>query len=97
MILTCCLAGVLGLLTSNIFAGERITLNFNPNWQFIKGDIPDASAHDPNQDDRKWTIVSTPHTYNDVDTFDDWSIPGHVGEQNQWVGRTWYRKIFDVA
>ncbi|MGA2060038.1 MAG: DUF4982 domain-containing protein [Thermoguttaceae bacterium] len=96
MILTCCLAGVLGLHASNVFAGERITLNFNPNWQFIKGDVPGATAQDPNQDNRKWTIVSTPHTYNDVDTFDDWAIPGHVGEQNQWSGRTWYRKIFEV-
>src|SRR5262249_4187338 len=29
-----------------------------------------------------------------VDTFDDWSLAGHRGEQNQWGGRTWYRKAF---
>ena len=37
-----------------------------------------------------------PHTYNDIDTFDDWSLAGHRGEQNQWGGRTWYRKTFTV-
>src|SRR5262249_10144165 len=37
---------------------------------------------------------SVPHTYNDCDTFDDWSLSGHRGEQNQWAGRTWYRKRF---
>jgi len=40
--------------------------------------------------------VSAPHTYNDVDTFDDWSLSGHRGEQNQWSGRTYYRKTFEA-
>jgi hypothetical protein len=44
----------------------------------------------------RWATVSAPHTYNDVDTFDDFSLPGHRGEQNQWGGRTWYRKTFTV-
>jgi len=47
-------------------------------------------------DDRGWTTVSTPHTFNDTDTFDDWSLTGHRGEQNQWGGRTWYRKTFKL-
>ncbi len=38
--------------------------------------------------------MSAPHTYNDVDTFDNWSTPGHRGEQIQFGGRTWYRKTF---
>ena len=38
--------------------------------------------------------ISCPHTYNDIDTFDDFSLPNHRGEQNQFGGRTWYRKIF---
>jgi len=74
--------------------GPRITLNFNLDWRFFKGD-PSGAAK-PSFDDRSWSSVSTPHTYNDTDTFDDWSIPGHRGEQNQWSGRTWYRKTFTL-
>jgi beta-galactosidase len=73
-------------------ADERVTLNFNPDWRFIKADPPNASA--AAFDDRAWAIVSAPHTYNDIDTFDNWSTPGHRGEQIQWGGRTWYRKSF---
>src|SRR5436853_7494088 len=75
-------------------AGERLTLNFNPDWKFIQADVRGAEA--PGFNDRGWTNVSAPHTYNDTDTFDDWSLPGHRGEQNQWGGRTWYRKSFVV-
>lgn len=73
-------------------AAERAILNFNPDWKFIKADP--AGAASVKFDDRDWTLVSTPHTYNDRDTFDDWSLSGHRGEQNQWGGRSWYRKHF---
>ena len=75
-------------------AGERLTLNFNPDWKFVRADPPQAQKED--FDDQSWTNVSTPHTFNDTDTFDDWSLSGHRGEQNQWSGRTWYRKSFTV-
>jgi len=78
----------------NIRAGERQTLNFNPDWKFIQADP--AGASNPQFDDQHWTSVSAPHTYNDRDTFDDWSLTGHRGEQNQWSGRTWYRKTFTL-
>ena len=75
---------VIGLVTAfcvacagETFAAERLTLSFNPDWKFIKAD-PNG-AQQPGFDDRRWTRVSAPHTYNDVDTFDDWSIPGHRG------------------
>jgi beta-galactosidase len=88
-----CAAGLGFLLFSGIaFAAEGVTLNFDPDWKFIKADPPGASAAE--FDDSGWTSVSLPHTYNDIDTFDDWSIPGHVGEMNLWSGRTWYRKTF---
>src|SRR5688572_27897677 len=70
----------------------RLTLNFNPDWRFIKSDP--AGAQQPGFDDAQWATVSAPHTYNDVDTFDDPSLTGHRGEQNQFGGRTWYRKSF---
>jgi beta-galactosidase len=75
-------------------AADRQTLNFNPGWKFIKADPADAFK--PDFKDDTWTNVSAPHTFNDTDTFDDWSVPGHVGETNQWVGRTWYRKSFTL-
>jgi beta-galactosidase len=73
---------------------QRVTLNFNPDWKFIKADP--AGAQEVAFNDSGWTNVSAPHTYNDTDTFDDWSIRGHHGEQNQWGGRTWYRKTFTI-
>src|SRR3954471_8820258 len=75
-------------------SGSRLTLNFNPDWRFIKSDP--AGAQRPDFDDAAWALVSAPHTYNDVDTFDDPSLSGHRGEQNQFGGRTWYRKSFVV-
>ena len=82
----------LGCLAAQLDASERLTLNFNPQWKFVKADA--AGAEQPDFDDQQWVTVSAPHTYNDVDTFDDWSLSGHRGEQNQWAGRTWYRKTF---
>src|SRR5215470_19493808 len=77
-----------------IRAAERLTLNFNPDWKFIKADPAGAAQHAFN--DAGWTNVSAPHTFNDTDTFDNWSPPNHIGETNQWAGRTWYRKSFTV-
>jgi beta-galactosidase len=88
----CAAAVVLVMVCGKSPAAERLVLNFNPDWKFSKAD-PNG-AQQPGFDDRQWSSVSAPHTYNDIDTFDDWSIPGHRGEQNQWGGRTWYRKSF---
>lgn len=75
-------------------AAPRETINFNPDWRFTKSDPAGAAA--VQFDDRTWTNISAPHTFNDTDTFDDSSLSGHRGEQNQWSGRTWYRKTFLV-
>ena len=69
-----------------------MTLNFNPDWKFIKADVPGAAQ--PGFDDAGWSTVSLPHTFNDVDTFDDMAPGRMLGETNQWSGRTWYRKTF---
>ncbi|HVM61297.1 MAG TPA: DUF4982 domain-containing protein [Verrucomicrobiae bacterium] len=83
---------MLALQGPRIATAERVTLNFDPDWKFIRADVPQAHAVD--FDDQAWTVVSAPHTYNDVDTFDDYSLGGMRGEINQWSGRTWYRKTF---
>ena len=81
-----------GLDSSQVQAADRLTLNFNLDWRFTHDDLSLAAGFD----DRQWAAISAPHTYNDTDTFDDWSIPGHRGEQDQWGGRTWYRKTFET-
>src|SRR5436190_1969642 len=88
------LLGLLFLFAQSVSAGERQTLNFNPDWKFVKADP--AGAFRAQFDASGWTTVSAPHTFNDTDTFDDWVIPTHIGETNQWAGRTWYRKSFTV-
>src|SRR5215469_15664111 len=54
--------------------GERLTLNFNSGWKFLKADP--ANAERAQFDDSSWATVSAPHTFNDTDTFDNWCIPG---------------------
>jgi beta-galactosidase len=75
-------------------AGPRQKFNFDYQWRFMKGDVANGAA--TNLDDSAWPVVNAPHTYNDTDTYDDWSPSGHRGEMNQWGGRTWYRKHFAV-
>jgi beta-galactosidase len=81
------------LLAAIHLSGSQI-FNFNADWRFIKADVPGAEVAEFDDDD--WETVSAPHTYNDVDTFDDFSPPAHAGEMEQWGGKTWYRKSFYV-
>ena len=85
---------VAALLAVSLRSQSRTDLNFNPDWLFTRAD-PQGAASDL-FDDSGWTAVSTPHTFNDVDTFAHWSVPGHRGEQASWGGRTWYRKHFRI-
>jgi beta-galactosidase len=42
-------------------------MNFDLNWKFLREDVAGAEA--PAFDDSKWATVSTPHSFNDVDSF----------------------------
>ena len=79
---------------AEISKGNRIKYNFNLDWKFIKENP--KNAQEINFNDSSWSTVSTPHTFNDIDTFDDMSIGGHKGEKNQWRGTVWYRKHFKL-
>jgi beta-galactosidase len=87
-------AGLAAIFFTSLLAHADERLNFDSDWKFIKADPTNASNADFDTSD--WASVSLPHTYNDTDTFDDFSLPGHRGEQNQWGGRTWYRKTFSL-
>jgi beta-galactosidase len=74
-------------------ASPRVTFNFNPGWKFIKQDVPGAEA--VAFDDSKWDAVSTPHTYNDIDSYDEIISHSH-GENTEYMGIAWYRKHFKL-
>ena len=78
----------------DLIKSNRTKYNFNLDWKFIKENPVNAEA--VNLNDASWENVSCPHTFNDVDTFDDLSKGGHYGESNQWRGTVWYRKHFKL-
>jgi beta-galactosidase len=46
-------------------------------------------------DDSKWSDVSAPHTFNDIDSYT--AIISHSGgDRRAWTGITWYRKHFKL-
>jgi beta-galactosidase len=78
-------------------ASPRRVYNFDTNWKFFKEDKSKASgAQAPAFDDSTWTAVSTPHTYNDVDSFRGLISHGG-GDRGVWKGTAWYRKHFKLA
>ncbi len=90
-------AACLGLQSTNATpysppTSGRETYNFNPDWKFIKQDVPGADA--AVFDDSKWDSVSTPHTWNDIDSYDEFIARG--GEKSLYMGPAWYRKYFKL-
>ena len=71
----------------------RAKLNFDLNWKFIREDVAGAEA--PGFDDSSWTTVSTPHTFNDVDSFRQ-IISHSGGDRGTFKGLSWYRKHFKL-
>jgi beta-galactosidase len=71
----------------------RLRLNFNLNWRFIREDVSGAEVS--SFDDSRWSIISTPHSFNDVDSFR--KIISHSGgDLGTYKGLTWYRKHFKL-
>jgi beta-galactosidase len=71
----------------------RVKLNFDLNWKFIRDDVAGAEAL--GFDDSSWTTVSTPHTFNDVDSFRQ-IISHSGGDRGTYKGLSWYRKHFKL-
>lgn len=80
-------------ITTKGFSQARETLNFDSNWQFSKGDFPEAEK--PVFNDSKWRTLNVPH---------DWSIEGPYDRNNPSArgggylptGIGWYRKKFNI-
>jgi len=71
----------------------RAKLNFDLNWKFVRQDVPGAEAS--GFDDSGWTTISTPHTFNDVDSFRQ-IISHSGGDRGTYKGLAWYRKHFKL-
>ncbi len=72
-------------------ASVRQTLNFNLDWKFIRQDVAGAEA--PGFDDKAWQTISTPHSFNDFDSFRE-IISHGGGDRGTYKGLSWYRKHF---
>jgi beta-galactosidase len=77
---------------SYVAPGEA-DFSMDPGWMFIKQDQSGAQATAASE--TGWTSVSTPHTYNDVDSFRG-TISHSGGDHGLYQGTTWYRKHFKV-
>jgi beta-galactosidase len=67
--------------------------SMDPGWKFIKQDASGAQA--TNFTETGWDPVSTPHTYNDVDSFRGY-ISHSGGDHGLYQGTAWYRKHFKI-
>ena len=74
----------------------RHEYNFDLNWKFFKEDTSRVDGAETVEfDDSQWPTVSTPHTFNDVDSFR--TIISHSGgDRGVWKGTAWYRKLFKL-
>ncbi len=74
-------------------ASPRMKYNFNLNWKFLRDDVSGAEASAFADND--WTTISTPHSFNDVDSFR--TIISHGGgDRGTYKGIAWYRKHFKL-
>jgi beta-galactosidase len=64
-------------------------------WQFNKSDVSGAQATAFADTGAGWSQVSTPHTFNDVDSYRV-LINHSGGDHGMFSGPTWYRKHFKV-
>jgi beta-galactosidase len=94
-----CLLGAVSVHGQEKFtlpSSPRRALNFDANWKFFKEDKGNASGAEAVAfDDSKWETISTPHTYNDVDSFRG-LIAHSGGDRGVWKGTAWYRKRFTL-
>lgn len=69
--------------------------SMDTGWQFNKSDVSGAQAPAFADSGSGWSQISTPHTFNDVDSFRV-LINHSGGDHGMFSGPTWYRKHFKV-
>jgi beta-galactosidase len=74
-------------------ASPRASFDFNADWKFMREDVSGADAAPLN--DSSWTTVSTPHTWNEVDSYRSY-ISHSAGDTTAYRGVGWYRKHFKL-
>jgi len=88
------LSALISFFTSNAFSQQpRSTLNFDKDWHFNLGDVPNGENISLN--DAGWRVLNLPH---------DWSVEGEFKKENPATpeggalpgGIGWYRKTFTV-
>jgi beta-galactosidase len=76
----------------------RERFDFNADWRFVRAAKPeeDISGFEAaGFNDSKWEVVSTPHSFNDVDSFR--TIISHSGgDRGAYRGLAFYRKHFKL-
>ena len=77
---------------SIVGAGEA-EYSMDVGWMFNKSDVSGAQA--PTASESGWSPVSTPHSYNDVDSYRG-LISHSGGDHGLYQGPAWYRKHFKV-
>ncbi len=70
-----------------IIPTRAVELPFDDHWQFVRDDVPAASASDFN--DQSWDAVTLPHTPRIE------ALPAGK-DARQWQGICWYRKTFTL-
>ena len=63
-------------------ASPRVTVDLSGQWSFDKADA--AGAEKADFDDTKWSKVTVPHTWNNLD--------GQDGRKDYYRGTGWYRR-----
>ena len=65
--------------------GNREERNFNRDWVFAYGEVPNAEKVEFNADD--WCNIGLPHSF---------SIPYDINDESFYIGKGWYRKEFNI-
>ncbi|HZZ27086.1 MAG TPA: DUF4982 domain-containing protein [Pirellulales bacterium] len=74
----------------------RREYNVDLDWKFFKEDKAKAEGAEAQAfDDSAWATISTPHTFNDIDSFRT-LITHSGGDHGVWKGTAWYRKHFKL-
>ena len=77
---------------------QRVTYNFNLGWKFTKPNQPNEEIRGFETNDfpdETWQSISTPHSYNETDTFRTLISHGG-GDRGGYKGLGYYRKHFKL-